>query len=132
MRSTSRTSAGQEALWDVPASPGTSTRRRPSPAGRLDSTASSGDPAPGPTWTVCNGDFARRGWHPGTVLHVEPATRAGRGDLVVVRDGERLLVGFFGLDRGRPALLTDAGSTWLADRSRVVGLVTAVEAPLTP
>lgn len=80
--------------------------------------------------TVVGDDFASRGWLAGTVLHHEPATRAGRGELAVVRQGERLLVGFFGLDRGRPALFTDRGSTWLADGARVVGLVTAVEAPL--
>jgi len=87
-------------------------------------------PAPGPTWTLRNDDFARRGWRAGTVLHVVRASRGDRGDLVVVRDGDRFLVGFLGLDRGRPALLSDAGSTWLADRARVVGVVTAVEAPL--
>lgn len=76
---------------------------------------------------VQGSEFASRGWPAGTVLHHRPATRAGRGELVVVRDGDRVLVGFFGLDVGRPALLTDVGSTWLAEGAKVVGVVTAVE-----
>lgn len=76
-------------------------------------------------------EFVSRGWPAGTVLHLEPATRADRGELVVVRQGGRSLAGVFGLDRGRPALFTDHGSTWLAEQSRVVGVVRAVDATLS-
>ncbi|NPC96720.1 hypothetical protein [Nocardioides sp. zg-DK7169] len=89
------------------------------------------DHAPAERTVVVSGpEFASRGWAPGTVLHHEAATRARRGDLVVVRDGEELLVGFWGLEIGRPALFTDAGSTWLGESARVMGVVTSVEAPL--
>ncbi|MFC6152199.1 hypothetical protein [Nocardioides yefusunii] len=75
-------------------------------------------------------DFAGRGWPAGTVLHVEPASRAGRGDLVLVSEGGVIRVGCFGVDRGRPALLTDHGATWLSERARVVAVATVVQAPL--
>ncbi|WP_166139184.1 hypothetical protein [Nocardioides ochotonae] len=111
---------GQLSLWDGEpprtargARPG---RRAPDAADR--------------TVVVSGGEFASRGWEPGTVLHHRPATRAARGELVVVRDGEELLLGFWGLEIGRPALFTDQGSTWLGESARVVGVVTAVEAPL--
>lgn len=63
-------------------------------------------------------------------MHLRPATRAARGDLVVVREAGRTKVGWFGADRGRPALLTDRGSAWLSERARVVATVLAVEATL--
>ncbi|MQW78021.1 hypothetical protein GHK92_19315 [Nocardioides sp. dk4132] len=110
---------GQLSLWDSGAAPARQARREH--AGDV------GDR----TVVVTGPEFASRGWGPGTVLHHQPATRAVRGELAVVRDGEDLLVGFWGLEIGRPALFTDAGSTWLGESARVVGVVRAVEAPLS-
>lgn len=76
-------------------------------------------------------EFAGRGWGPGTVLLTRPATRAVRGEMVVVRDGDRVLVGVLGLDVGRRALFTDRGATWLAEGARVTAVVVAAEPPLT-
>jgi len=112
-------SVGQEPLWDEGV---VETVRRPRPARAVMPDER--------TVTLTDDGFARRGWPSGTVLHWEPAARAGRGDLVVVRDGGRQLVGEFALELGRPALRTDTGSTWLAAGARVVGLVTVVEPPL--
>lgn len=76
-------------------------------------------------------EFASRGWGPGTVLLTQPATQAARGEMVVVRDGDRTLVGVLGLDVGRRALFTDRGATWLAEGARVTAVVVAAEPPLT-
>lgn len=75
-------------------------------------------------------EFASRGWGPGTVLLTQPVRRAARGEMVVVRDGDRVLVGVLGLDVGRRALFTDHGATWLAEGARVTGVVVAAEPPL--
>jgi len=111
---------GQLSLWDSedPPAPREARRGRDRHAGAR-------------TVVVSGGEFASRGWAPGTVLHHRPATRAARGELAVVRDGEELLLGFWGLEIGRPALFTDKGSTWLGESARVVGVVTTVEAPLS-
>lgn len=131
MRSTRRADAGQGALWDEPdaaAPEGTPpvsarTRRRP--------RTTTQQPVKQLAELVLRGnEFARVGWPAGTVLHLTPATRASRGDLVVMRAGARTLVGRLALDRGRPALRTAAGSVWLPDGARVIALVTAIEAPL--
>lgn len=82
------------------------------------------------TWVLRDDAFAARGWPSGTVLHLAAASRAARGELVVVEDRGRTALGYLGADRGRPALLTDRGTTWLSDSARVVAAVTAVEASL--
>lgn len=80
--------------------------------------------------TVQGEEFLSRGWAAGTVLHYEPATRAERGSLAVVRLGEREVAGEFGLERGRPVLRTDLGTVWLGPHVRVVGVVRIAEPPL--
>lgn len=126
MRSTRRAreaAALQLSLWEGEGEPG--EPRRP-PASARPGAATEGT---APCVVVERDDFLSRGWPAGTVLHHRPATRADRGTLTVVRDGGRTLVGFFGLDVGRPALFTDRGSTWLGEGAKVVGVVTAVEPP---
>lgn len=124
----SKAAVGQGSLWDDPLGPAMAA----APAARARKPrAEVVRPDEDDTVHVITGDdFARRGWLPGTRLHLAPASRAERGTLVVVHDGGKVTVGHFGLDRGRPALLTDRGSTWLSARARVVAVVTAVEAPL--
>lgn len=109
---------GQLALWEAEA-PSTSRGSLRARADEVDACAV----------VVSGAEFASRGWGPGTVLYYRPATRAVRGELAVVRDGEELVVGFWGLEIGRPALFTDHGSTWLGESARVVGVVSAVEPP---
>lgn len=133
----SRRHVGQGSLFDDPdaglapladgGAPPSVARAAPGARRRTEQVA----PGPQDVHVVTGREFARRGWPAGTRLHLEAATRADRGTLVMVEDGGRVLVGDFGLDRGRPALLTDLGSTWLSARARVVAVVTAVEAPLT-
>ena len=139
MRSKIGVCGGQEPLWDDDAAEGTATEesslpakrraRRPRARGTLrEPAAPLFDPSG--VYRLEGDDFARTGWPAGTLMHLTPAGRASRGDLVVVREAGRTRVGWFGADRGRPALLTDAGATWLSERARVVALVTAVEATL--
>ena len=109
----------QLSLWEGDVAPG-ATRPRRAVAHR----------ALGPAMVVTGSQFASHGWPDGTVLHHQRASSVSRGDLAVVQDGDEVLVGFWGLDVGRPALFTDHGSIWLGERAVVVGVVTAVEAPL--
>jgi hypothetical protein len=132
MRSKRSVAEGQEALWDAPdAEPSAAASmaratRRPRTASAPREGWQPGDA----TLVLTDDTFARSGWPSGTVLHLVPASRADRGEFVVVREAGRTKVGRFGLDRGRPALLSDTGSSWLSDAARVVAAVSVVEAPL--
>lgn len=121
----------QAVLWGEPVA-----RTAPRRAAARRAAARPEPPAP-PAWAVgdeqyvlAGDEFAARGWQAGTVLHVVPARRAERGELVLVVDAGRVRVGCFGVDRGRPVLRTDRGTTWLSERARVVAVATVVEAPL--
>lgn len=127
--------APQLLLWeDEPA--------RPRPARQREGQRSGRPSEPAGEVVVEGLEFASRGWGPGTVLLVRPATRAARGQMVVVRDGQHheqrdgqrdeqgVRVGVLGLDVGRRALFTDRGATWLAEGARVIGVVVAAEPPL--
>ncbi len=153
MRSKRSCAEGQHSLWEqVPDEGGTSqvTGPVPRPSGgargsvrasaqrtvrsrerAVATAADAGGWQPGDrTWVLCDEAFVSQGWAAGTVLHLSETRRAVRGDLVVVEDRGRTGVGFLGTDRGRPALLTDRGTTWLSQSARVLAAVTAVEASL--
>ncbi|GGD31067.1 hypothetical protein [Nocardioides daphniae] len=120
MRSKSRRpDPGQAPLWEGPADePARPARARRAGSVELRETVVEGD------------EFLSRGWASGTVLHYEPSRRADRGALAVVRLGERLVAGEFGLERGRPVLRTDLGALWLGPHTHVVGVVRIAEPPL--
>lgn len=125
MRSERSADDGQPALpFDVPPfpsgrTPGPRPARRPrDPDGPLrhridtDALASRGLPA-GAEVTV-----------------VESGRRPVRGDIVLVRSGEQLVVGLFDLRFGRAVLRWDRGGMWLGPATEVLGIVTAAEPPL--
>lgn len=134
MRSNKSAVQGQECLWDEPVAP--VPERTPAPIARQPRRRATARPAelfdPSGVHRLEGDDFAASGWPAGSLMHLRPATRAARGELVVIREAGRTKVGWFGADRGRPALLTDRGSVWLSDRARVVATVLAVEATLVP
>lgn len=75
--------------------------------------------------------LASRGLPAGT----EVAVRAGgrrplRGDLVLARSGEQVVVGVYDVRFGRPVLRWDRGGMWLGPTWDVVGVVTAAAPPL--
>ncbi|MGN0064146.1 MAG: hypothetical protein ACI379_07865 [Nocardioides sp.] len=117
MRSNRRGDAAQGVLWGEVTDPPSRPRLRRTVEEPLD-------------FLVLGEGFGSRGWGPGTVAYYAAARRAARGEVAVVREGERLLVGVFALELGRPVLRTDKGATWLGPRSQVVGVVRMVEPPL--
>lgn len=134
MRSNKAAQVGQECLWDEPTD--AVPARTPGPVARQPRRRSSGRSAavelfdPSGVHRLESDEFTASGWPAGSLLHLSPASRAARGELVVIREAGQTKVGWFGADRGRPALLTDRGSVWLSERARVVARVLAVEATL--
>lgn len=61
---------------------------------------------------------------------MESGRRPVRGDIVLVRSGEQLVVGLFDLRFGRAVLRWDRGGMWLGPATEVLGIVTAAEPPL--
>lgn len=74
--------------------------------------------------------LASHGWPAGTLLMVDPDRRAERGDMVLVLDRNRRLVGRLDRELGRPAVRHDRGTTWLSGLDQVLGVVVAAEAAL--
>ena len=70
------------------------------------------------------------GWAPGTEVVVDAAQRPGRGDVVAVRDQQRVRIGVFDRRFGRSVLVTDRGVAWIAPTAEVLGVVTLVGAAL--
>lgn len=140
MRSNRPAGDVQASLWDDAAEPDAATIggvapsvterrvRRPRARGSVSAPVELFDPSG--VHRLESDDFAASGWPAGSLLLLRPASRAVRGELVVVREAGRTKVGWFGADRGRPALRTDVGAAWLSDRARVVATVLAVEPTL--
>jgi hypothetical protein len=117
MRSRSPEDPGQPGLWEEPAAaavPRAADRRR------VELLA----------YEVTGTEFASRGWYPGAILHYAPAHRGQRGQVVVVRRGDRIRAGEYDLVWGRPVLRTDAGSFWIGPDWTLAGVVRMVEPPL--
>lgn len=75
--------------------------------------------------------LASRGLPTGTEVTVaESGRRPVRGDVVLVRSGEQLVVGLFDLRFGRAVLRWDRGGMWLGPTTEVLGIVTAAAPPL--
>lgn len=75
--------------------------------------------------------LASRGLPAGTEVTVaESGRRPVRGDVVLVRSGEQLVVGLFDLRFGRAVLRWDRGGMWLGPTTEVLGIVTAAAPPL--
>jgi len=70
------------------------------------------------------------GWRAGTLLLVDPERRAERGDLVLVLDRNRRLVGRLDRELGRPAVRHGASTTWLTSLDQVMGVVVSAEPSL--
>lgn len=125
MRSERSADDAQHTLpFDVPT---LSSREPPSPrparrAGRAD----------GPLrHRITTDALASRGLPAGTEVTVaESGRRPARGDVVLVRSGEQLVVGLFDLRFGRAVLRWDRGGMWLGPATEVLGIVTAAEPPL--
>lgn len=122
MRSAGRGTQGQEALpIDVPA-PAAARRVAPGPAG----------PERAGRFRLPDDRLASYGWPAGTELVVERGRRPQRGDLALVREGPRLLVGVFDRQLGRAVLRTDRGAVWLGPSARFAGVAVQADAPLCP
>ncbi len=125
MRSERSADDGQPALpFDVPtlpsgAAPSPKPARRPSrPDGPL-------------RHRIGTDALASRGLPAGTeVTVVESGRRPVRGDVVLVRSEDQLVVGLFDLRFGRAVLRWDRGGMWLGPATEVLGIVTAAEPPL--
>lgn len=136
MRSHRRVADAQDPLpMDLPAEP--QQRRRPQAteeiiAGQALADASSSPAGPRrPLLHRMSSDaLASRGWPPGTELLIDPERRPQRGDVALVIDRGRRIVGVFGLQLGRLALHTDAGAHWLGPTAEVLGVVVQADAPL--
>lgn len=74
--------------------------------------------------------LASRGWPRGTELLVERGRRPQRGEVALVVDGGRRVVGELGLELGRVALRTDRGWRWLGPQAEYLGVVVQADAPL--
>ncbi len=74
--------------------------------------------------------LAGSGWAAGTLLLIDPDRRAGRGDMVLVLDRNRRLVGKLDRELGRPAVRHGRGVTWLSSLDQVMGVVVSAEPSL--
>ena len=75
-------------------------------------------------------DLAGHGWPAGTLVLVDPDRPAERGDMVLVLDRNRRLVGELDRELGRPAVRHGRGTTWLTGLDQVMGVVTSAEPAL--
>lgn len=115
MSSRSRPDAGQAALpFEV------ETTARRTPAGRRVAERS----------VLHRLETGACGWPAGTELLVTPRRRLARGDLAVVEEGGRRLVGSYHVRFGRPFVIADREAIWVGPGVRVVGVVTVVSPPL--
>lgn len=129
MRSERSADEGQHALpFEVPPvavdhPPG------PRPArGSVRRTATPGGPL---RHRIVNDALAARGLPAGTeVTAGESGRRPVRGDVLLVRAGDQVVVGVFDLRFGRAVLRFDRGGIWLGPATEVLGIVTAAEPPL--
>jgi hypothetical protein len=71
------------------------------------------------------------GWPAGTELLLDPRRRLRRGDLAVVREGQRSVFGVYHVRFGRPFLLADREVIWIGPGVEVVGVVTVIAPPLS-
>ncbi|GAB2982622.1 hypothetical protein [Nocardioides montaniterrae] len=77
------------------------------------------------------GELSRtRGWPAGSEVRVEAGVRPARGDVLLVIEAGRRSAGVFERRFGREVLLSDRGVRWLGPAVEVIGVVTAVAAPL--
>lgn len=73
---------------------------------------------------------ATRGWPAGTEVLVDAALRPARGDVIAVREQQRVRVGVFERRFGRSVLVTDRGVGWIGPAAEILGVVTLVGAAL--
>lgn len=128
MRSERSADDGQRALpFDVPVLPTVE-----SAAARPVRRAARAAQAEGPLrHRIATDALASRGLPAGTQVTVaESGRRPARGDVVLVRAGQQLVVGLFDLRFGRAVLRWDRGGMWLGPTTEVLGIVTAAEPPL--
>lgn len=77
-----------------------------------------------------NDALASQGWPAGTELVVATGRRPRRGEVALVRDGERLRIGVLEVRFGRSVLRTDHGAVLVGSTARTVGVVVVAAAPL--
>lgn len=74
--------------------------------------------------------LAAYGWPAGTLLLADPDRRAERGDMVLVLDRNRRLVGRLDRELGRPAVRHGDTTTWLNGIDQVMAVVVSAEPAL--
>ncbi|WP_235734976.1 hypothetical protein [Nocardioides alcanivorans] len=79
---------------------------------------------------LANDDLVEHGWPAGTLLMIDPDRRAERGDMVLVLDRNRRLVGRLDRELGRPAVRHGTATTWLVGLDQIMGVVVAAEPAL--
>lgn len=111
------------------AAPERSAADRPAPVRRRAAGRHDHDASP-PSYRLGAELVVTRGWPAGTEVLVDPGLRPGRGDVVAVREQQRVRVGVFERRFGRSVLVTDQGVGWIGPAAEILGVVTMVGAAL--